>query len=110
MSEVEVRWVLSPGWGMVDRPGDGEHGGTLYLAPMTSGEIHVVTAATAVVCRAVLASRGIDEVRERTATALGVPVDQVDRDVLTEVLDDLQQLGALRSTSLPPARRRPPAV
>lgn len=80
---------------MVDRPEDGEHGGTLYLALVRTGEIHVVTGAAAVVARASLVSTGLPELRERTAHALQVTPEEVDDEVLVEVLDDLQVMGAV---------------
>lgn len=95
MSPGRARWVLADGWGMVDRPEDGEHGGTLYLAPVRTGEIHVVTGAAAVVARASLVSTDLPELRDRTADALQVTPEEVDDEVLVEVLDDLQVMGAV---------------
>ncbi|MFB9731732.1 hypothetical protein [Ornithinimicrobium kibberense] len=95
MSPGQARWVLADGWGMVDRPEDGEHGGRVYLAPVRTGEIHVVTGAAAVVARSSLFSTDLPELRDRTADALQVTPEELDDEVLVEVLDDLQRLGAV---------------
>ncbi|WP_143780740.1 hypothetical protein [Ornithinimicrobium sp. CNJ-824] len=62
---------------------------------MRTGEIHVVTGAAAVVARTSLVSTDLPELRDRTADALQVTTQEVDDEVLVEVLDDLQRLGAV---------------
>lgn len=90
-------WHLAPGWGVVDRPTEGEHGGRLYAAQLLSGEISVVGGATAVVTRAALDGHDLTGIRRVTAVGLGVPMADVDLDVLREVLDGLVSLGLLQA-------------
>lgn len=89
-------WERSPGWGVVDRPDDGEHGGTVYAAPLDTGVVHVLRGPAAVVCRVALTGRDRDAVRQGTAEALGTDAGSVDDQALQELLDDLVRMGLLR--------------
>lgn len=97
-------WSLARGWGLVDRPEAGEHGGVLYLGALTGGVIHVIVGPAAVVCRAALAGGGPEQIVEATAEVLGVRTGDVDAAVVDEVVGDLVRLGALTG----PCRGGPP--
>ncbi|GAA5159570.1 hypothetical protein [Ornithinimicrobium tianjinense] len=88
-------WELAPGWGAVDRPGDGDHGGRLYVAPLLSGEITVLEGAAASVARAALAGHGLAQIPAAVAAELGVEVPDVETEVVGELLQELVELGAL---------------
>jgi hypothetical protein len=93
---LTVLWELSPGWGVVDRPDDGEHGGALYAAPLATGVIHVVKGPAAVVCRAALTGRDRDGVLGAAAEALATSLDSIDEQAVEELLGDLVRVGVLR--------------
>ena len=88
-------WRRSPGWGVVDRADEGEHGGRMYAAPLDTGVIHVLDGPAAVVCRAALAGLDATGVRAETARLLEVAVDDVDEEVVDELLAELVELGVL---------------
>lgn len=92
MSEV---WDRHPGWGVADRPDDGEHGGRVYVAPLDSGVIHVLEGPSALVLRAALQGLGLDGIHRSVARELSVGVEEVDLEVVGELLDDLVALGVL---------------
>lgn len=89
-------WQKAAGWGIVDRPAEGEHGGTLYAADLGSGLIHRLEGAAAVVTRAAVSGLSTQEVVDAAAASFGVPHDDIDAEALTELLTDLQRLGVLR--------------
>lgn len=89
-------WALAPGWGVVDRPDDGEHGGRLYVAPLLTGEITVVEGPAAVVARAALAGHTGAELSSAVASELRVASEEVDDEVLEQLVDELRALGVLR--------------
>lgn len=89
-------WERSPGWGVVDSPDDGEHGGTVYAAPLDTGVVHVLRGPAAAVCRVALVGRDLDAVRQGAAEALGIGTGSIDDEALQELLDDLVRMGLLR--------------
>jgi hypothetical protein len=93
-----TRWTRSDGWGVVDRPDLGNHGGRLYAAPLISGEITVLDGAAAVVTRSALSGADLHEIGNMTAAALSIPREDVDDEVATALLDELVGLGLLRRT------------
>lgn len=98
---MSVVWERSPGWGVVDRPDDGDHGGTVYAAPLDTGVVHVLRGPAAVVCRVAMAGRDRDGVRRAAAEALGIGTGSIDDEVLQELLDDLVRVGVLRRAVAP---------
>ena len=50
-----MSWTRDPGWGVVDRPEEADHGGVLYAADLSTGEILRLEGPTAVIARAALA-------------------------------------------------------
>ena len=88
-------WTRAPGWGVVDRPEQGDHGGTVYAAPLADGAISVLEGAAAAVCRAALVGADLEGVARAVAGDLGVGLDDVDGEVLTDVLDELAALGVV---------------
>ena len=93
---MTAAWGRGQGWGVVDRPGDGEHGGTLYAAALDTGVIHVLEGPAAVVCRAALGGVDAEGVRHVLADQLDVEATDVDDLAVEALLDDLVSLGVLR--------------
>ncbi len=91
-----MTWRRHPDWGVADRPGEGEHGGRTYVAPLESGVIHVLAGPAAVVCRGALLGHDVDGVREVVARELAVPLEDVDRDAVVELLVELEGMGVLQ--------------
>ena len=89
-------WERGRGWGVVDRPDEGEHGGTLYAAPLATGVIHVLRGPAAVVARAACTGGDLEHLRGAVASDLGTDVDSVDVEALAELLDELTDLGLVR--------------
>lgn len=89
------RWVQRAGWGIVDRPLEGDHGGTAYVAPLGDGTISVLGGPVAAVLRCALQAQDLADVARLVATQLGVTADDVDLDVTREVVDELVDLGVL---------------
>lgn len=89
-------WERGPGWGVVDRDDEGEHGGTLYAAPLDTGVIHVLRGPAAVVCRAAFTGADTDAIRTAVARELGAAAEDVDVETLEELLEELVALGVLR--------------
>ncbi|MFK5633426.1 MULTISPECIES: hypothetical protein [unclassified Ornithinimicrobium] len=92
-------WTVTPGWGVVDRPDEGAHGGTIYAASLTDGSISVLEGPVAAVCRALLQAPGLADVSLLVAADLDVAHEDVDVEVMTEVLDELVALGVLVATT-----------
>lgn len=90
-----MSWRLAPGWGVVDRPQEAEHGGRLYASCLVDGPIVTLEGPAAVVARAVLSGKDLTEVRRWTAQALGVPDDDVDEAAVHELVAELVGLGLL---------------
>lgn len=90
-----MSWRLAPGWGVVDRPEEGEHGGRLYVSSLVDGPIINLEGPAAVVARAVLEGKDLTEVRRWTAQALEVPDDDVDETAVHELVAELVDLGLL---------------
>lgn len=88
-------WSRSHAWGLVDRPEAQDHGGRLYAAPLTSGEIVVIEGPAAVVARAALAGLDTAEIRRVAAAHLGVTWEDIDEEVVGSLLDQLVVLGLL---------------
>ena len=90
-----MSWRPAPGWGVVDRPAEGEHGGRLYASSLVDGPIVTLEGPAAVVARAVLEGKDLTEVRRWTAQALDVPDDDVDETAVHELVAELVGLGLL---------------
>lgn len=93
---MTTMWQRSPGWGVVDRPDDGEHGGAVYAAPLDTGVIHVLKGPAAAVCRAALPGRDRTGVLRAVAEELVTSVERIDEQALEELLADLVRVGVLR--------------
>lgn len=94
-------WARSPGWGVVDRPEEGPHGGSLYAAALDAGVIHVLQGPAAATCRAALPGRALTEVRDAIAHELGADPSSVDEEALEELLVELVEVGVLRREGAP---------
>lgn len=88
-------WERTPGWGVVDRPEEGEHGGRLYAAALASGPVTVLDGPSAIVARAALAGHDLACIRDVLAAGLEVDGAAVDEGAVTELLADLVALGLL---------------
>lgn len=89
-------WSRTPGWGVVDRPADADHGGRLYAAPLASGPVTVLHGPSAIVARSALAGDDLGAIRSRLAEELDVDAAEVDDTVVQELLEVLVELGLLR--------------
>lgn len=90
-----TRWVRSEGWGVVDRSEGAEHGGSLYVADLANGRIHILAGPAAVIGRAALRGHDMRGICAEAASTFEVAVDDVEVDVVEEVLDDMVRIGLL---------------
>lgn len=91
-----VAWARTPGWGVVDRPDDADHGGRLYAAALATGPVTVLDGPSAIVARAALAGHDLGAIRVRLAGELQVDLGDVDEAAVEELVHDLIELGLLR--------------
>ena len=91
-----MRWIKDPSWGVVDRPAEAEHGGTLYAAHLVSGEILRLDGAAALIARSAVGGATLEEIRGTAAQAFQVPFEDIDEQATSELLNQLRSIGLLR--------------
>jgi hypothetical protein len=102
---VSSRWCPGPGVGVVrQEPPAGleADGHKVYVAHLPDGPIQVLEGTAAVVFSSCL-EHAAEALRHGVAGALGVPVDDLDEDVLMEFVAELEESGLLAQREHPQA-------